>query len=170
MCYSHLVWPCHIPTSTIATFWFFGLRTRFSSASGKCCQCNELLALHVLNTVILVCHCYILHTSRKNENILNHNWDTEKSHHSLPLQDEKLICAWRMSLQSSVIFYSQQVPHIVQPVRSICRYLRLQFIGEPWLEGLSREAQILWAHVENATGTHTFLLGCNIKKWCLTSN
>jgi len=33
-----------------------------------------------------------------------------------------------------------------------------------WLEEFSREAQILQAHVKNATGTNTFALGCDIKK------
>lgn len=127
----------------------------------------------MLNTVILVSHCCILHISRKKKFQTHHEIDKEKSHHNLPLQDVKKISTAYLCLKNvpsllsdflftaGTTYYASSSKHLSIPQAAT---KRLQFIGEPWLEGLSREAQILQAHVKNATGTNTFLLGCNIKK------
>lgn len=59
------------------------------------------------------------------------------------------------------MYYASSLEHLSIPQAAM---KRLQFIGEPCLEGFSGEPQILQAHVKSATGTNTFLLGCNIKK------
>lgn len=127
----------------------------------------------MLNTVILGSHRFILHISSKKSSLkTTTEIDREKSHHNLPLQDGKKISTAYLCLKnvpsvlSDFLFtagtahYASSLKHLSIPQAA---GKRLQFIGELWLEGFSRDAHILQPRLQMLLEQIHFCLAAILK-------